>query len=109
MLGQSPKTHFFLAGKIQKLKEAKGKMNRLKKIRFNQPKRTKFIVKESYTGTKKSEEIFAKIFISENATNSKKMWTLEQNIDIIEVNPQQVDTDNSQIHVCSNANSVRKE
>jgi hypothetical protein len=77
------------------------RMNRLKKRFFNQPKKTKFIVKESYSGTKNLQNIFAYIFISEYGENSKKIWALEQKIDIIGNSPQQVVTDNSLISCCS--------
>ncbi len=38
-------------------------MKRLKKRLFNQPKKTKFIVKETYSGTKSLQNIFANIFM----------------------------------------------
>jgi hypothetical protein len=76
-------------------------MNRLKNRLFNHAKKTKFIVKESYSGTKSLQNIFADIFISEYGENSKKVWTLEQKIDIIGNSPQQVVTDNSLISCCS--------
>ncbi len=65
-------------------------MKRLKKRLFNQPQKTKFIVKESYTGTKSLQNIFADIIISEYQEISKKLWTKEQKSDII------LNTDNSQ-------------
>ena len=78
-------------------------MKRLKKKFFNQAKKTEFIVKESYSGTKSLQNIFADIFISECEENSKKTWTSEQKNDIIQV------PTIPKYHVCSNANSVRKE
>lgn len=67
-------------------------MFRLKRNRYAKPRKTEFIVKESYSGTKKSEDIFANIFISEYG---KKPWTSEQKNDIIQ------NTDNFQISCCS--------
>ncbi len=76
-------------------------MKKLKKRLFNQPQKTKFIVKETYSGTKSLQNIFADIFISEYVENSKKVWTLQHEIDIIGNCPQQVVTDNSLISCCS--------
>ncbi|HBT65111.1 MAG TPA: hypothetical protein DEB10_10680 [Ruminococcaceae bacterium] len=61
----------------------------------NKSKRTEFIVKESYCGTKNFQEILADILISEYEGNPNKIWTPEQNNDIIN------NTDNSLISCCS--------
>lgn len=56
------------------------KMKRLKKRFFNQPQKTKFIVNESYIGTKSLQNIFADIFISEHQEIPKKLCTKEQKV-----------------------------
>jgi hypothetical protein len=70
-------------------------MARQKESSVNQPKKTKYIIKETYCGTKSSQEIFTDIFISENEKSGNKIWTAEQNNDIIK------ETDNSLISCCS--------
>ena len=68
---------------------------KLRKKRLYQAKKIKYIVKESYSGTRTSKEVFSDIFISEHEGNSSKTWTSEQKHDIIQ------ETDNSQISCCS--------
>jgi len=63
------------------------KANKLKKI--------KYIIKESFSGKKESQEIFADLIFSEYEENSKIIWTQEQENDIIR------ETDNSQESCCS--------
>ena len=66
-------------------------------------KKIKYIIKESFCGKKKSQEVFADIILSEYAENVRKIWTPQNKHDIIQ------ETDNSQYDVCSTAKSDRKE
>jgi hypothetical protein len=56
-----------------------------KKKKRTLPKKTKFIVKESYSKRLTPAEVFAEIILSEYKSNCKNFWTTEKQCDIMKL------------------------